>query len=170
MRWFISKRLGFTLIELLVVILIMAILMAICLPLYLRAASDSEKNTCRSNMQTIAHAEQAFKIRSSSHEYVEITGTAGTGGAPATYTFTGAESGDTITDFEGTTADLLRMPICPKKGVYSVEVAPVGGMTYQNVRGNSADVPAGGLLISCSYQLGVTGTEHGYFAPGVDAE
>ena len=54
------KRSGFTLIELLVVILILAILMAIALPLYLRAVKDSERQTCRSNMQTIAIACQAY--------------------------------------------------------------------------------------------------------------
>ena len=58
---------GFTLIELLVVILILAILMAIALPLYLRAVRDSEKQTCRSNMQTIANAAQAWKVRSADH-------------------------------------------------------------------------------------------------------
>jgi len=60
---------GFTLIELLVVILILAILMAIALPLYLRAVRDSEKQTCRANMQTIANAAQAWKVRNPSHQW-----------------------------------------------------------------------------------------------------
>ena len=47
-------RRGFTLIELLVVVLILSILMSIALPLYLSAEADSEKKTCRSNLQTIA--------------------------------------------------------------------------------------------------------------------
>jgi type IV pilus assembly protein PilA len=60
---------GFTLIELLVVILILAILMAIALPLYLAAVARSERQTCRTNMQTIANAEQAYKVRSVGHVY-----------------------------------------------------------------------------------------------------
>jgi len=60
---------GFTLIELLVVILILAILMAIALPLYLRAVRDSQRQTCRSNMQTIANAAQAWKVRNPAHTY-----------------------------------------------------------------------------------------------------
>ena len=171
MLWYSRKR-GFTLIELLVVILILAILMAIALPLYLRAVADSEKKTCRTNMQTIANAEQAYKVRSMAHEYVEITGTPGAGGAPATYTFTGVISG-AVTDFEGVTADLTAMPICPKSSLYVYTVA-VGGVSapasYQNLAGGTSDVPDGGLLISCSYELGITGTEHGFFCPGVDAQ
>lgn len=54
---------GFTLIELLVVVLILAILMAVALPLYLSAVADSERKTCRSNMQTIANAEQAYRVK-----------------------------------------------------------------------------------------------------------
>jgi len=65
----LRRRGGFTLIELLVVILILAILMAIALPLYLRAVRDSNRQTCRSNMQTIANALQAFKVRSANHVY-----------------------------------------------------------------------------------------------------
>jgi len=172
MLWFLRKRSGFTLIELLVVILILAILMAIALPLYLRAVADSEKKTCRTNMQTIANAEQAYKVRSTAHEYVEVSGTPGTGGAPPSYTFLGAVSGDTITDFEGVTADLTRMPICPKGSayVYTVTVAPIGGSSYTDINGVSQDVPEGGLMISCSYELGTLGTEHGYFAPGIDSQ
>lgn len=63
------RRRGFTMIELLVVILILAILMAVALPLYLRAVRDSQRQTCRSNMQTIANACQAYKVRSASHAY-----------------------------------------------------------------------------------------------------
>jgi len=65
----LRKRMGFTLIELLVVILILAILMAIALPLYLRAVRNSNRQTCRSNMQTIGNAAQAYRIRSAGHSY-----------------------------------------------------------------------------------------------------
>jgi len=54
---------GFTLVELLVVILIVAILMAVAMPLYLDAVTRSKRTACRSNMQTIATAEQAYRAR-----------------------------------------------------------------------------------------------------------
>jgi prepilin-type N-terminal cleavage/methylation domain-containing protein len=73
----LRKRSGFTLIELLVVILILAILMAIALPLYLRAVRDSERQTCRSNMQTIAVACQAYKVRNPVHLYPGDPGSGG---------------------------------------------------------------------------------------------
>ncbi|MCS6776706.1 MAG: prepilin-type N-terminal cleavage/methylation domain-containing protein [Chloroherpetonaceae bacterium] len=56
-------RRGFTLVELLVVVLILAILMAVALPLYLGAIASSEKATARANMQTIANANQSFKLQ-----------------------------------------------------------------------------------------------------------
>jgi len=58
-----SNRRGFTLIELLVVVLILSILMAVALPLYLSAVADSQKKTCRANMQTIANAALAARVR-----------------------------------------------------------------------------------------------------------
>jgi type IV pilus assembly protein PilA len=60
-------RIGFTLVELLVVVLILAILMAVALPLYLGAVSNSELTTARANMQTIANANQSFRIRTGSY-------------------------------------------------------------------------------------------------------
>jgi type IV pilus assembly protein PilA len=63
------KRKGFTLIELLIVILILAVLMAVALPLYLGAVADSEKKTARANMQTIANALQAAKVKDTNHAY-----------------------------------------------------------------------------------------------------
>src|SRR5256884_6119753 len=66
------NRKGFTLIELLIVILVLAILMAVALPLYLSAVSDSQLKTCRSNMQTIANAEQAYKTSNSTHSYTTV--------------------------------------------------------------------------------------------------
>ena len=58
----LKKKSGFTLIELLVVVLILAILMAVALPLYLSAVADSQRKTCRANLQTIANAEQAAYV------------------------------------------------------------------------------------------------------------
>lgn len=59
-------RRGFTLVELLVVVLILAILMAVALPLYLGAIASSERGAARANMQTIANANQSFKLQSGS--------------------------------------------------------------------------------------------------------
>ena len=99
---YLRKQAGFTLIELLVVILILAILMAIALPLYLRAVRDSERQTCRSNMQTIAVACQAYKVRNPAHLYPGATGT------------TGPEVLD-LTLLVGATDDfdLQALPVCP---------------------------------------------------------
>ena len=57
------KKRGWTLIELLVVVLILAVLCAVAIPLYLRSVSDSEENTCKTNMASIASAEQAQRVR-----------------------------------------------------------------------------------------------------------
>ena len=59
-------RRGFTLVELLVVVLILAILMAVALPLYLGAIASSEKGAARANMQTIANANQSYKLQTTS--------------------------------------------------------------------------------------------------------
>ena len=60
---------AFTLIELLVVVLILAILMAIAMPLYIGAIKDSERKTCRANMQTIATAVVAAKVKLRALDY-----------------------------------------------------------------------------------------------------
>jgi len=63
MKKMIRRARGFTLIELLVVVLILAILMAVALPMYLSAVADSERKTCRANMQTIANAVRAWQVK-----------------------------------------------------------------------------------------------------------
>src|SRR5687767_14603410 len=99
-----NKR-GFTLIELLVTVLILAILMAIALPLYLSAIADSERKTCRANLQTIANAEMAYRVR---------TRTAFT---------------SSILDL---VPDLAAVPKCPNAGTYSVDVGnPAGSYTVE---------------------------------------
>src|SRR5712691_1355051 len=91
-------RRGFTLIELLVVVLILSILMAVSIPLYLSAVADSQKKTCRANMQTIANAIQAARIKGNTADYA---------------TFVGAVT--TVLE-----PDLQSVPICPKAGAYTV--------------------------------------------------
>src|SRR4029079_16128491 len=88
------KRHAFTLIELLIVILVLAILMAVALPLYLAAVSDSQVKTCRSNMQTIANAEAAWKTQDTSHLYT--------------------------TTLSNLNSNLGATPVCPSAGTYSV--------------------------------------------------
>lgn len=100
MRKLISRKRGFTLIELLVVVLILAILMAVALPLYLSAVQDSEKKTCRANLQTIANAVQAYRVKNRMSDY------------------TGIVMGDLA-------GDLGNTPICPSAGTYSL--AGAGG-------------------------------------------
>ena len=98
----LNKKSGFTLIELLVVVLILAILMAVALPLYLSAVADSQKKTCRANMQTIANAVQARYVL-----------------------FAGASTYTTITGAGINTAnlpDLQAAPICPLAGTYTMDV------------------------------------------------
>ncbi|RYG39733.1 prepilin-type N-terminal cleavage/methylation domain-containing protein [bacterium] len=62
-------RRGFTLVELLVVVLILAILMAVALPLYVSSVNDASKKTCRANMQSIANAAQAWKVRTRAADF-----------------------------------------------------------------------------------------------------
>jgi type IV pilus assembly protein PilA len=105
------NRKGFTLIELLVVVLILAILMAVALPLYLSAVADSQKKTCRANMQTIANAVQAARVKLGSPDFQAFV----TAGA-----ITPGSSGNV--------PDLAALPICPNGGLYSI-VAGTGGVT-----------------------------------------
>src|SRR5947209_19633632 len=94
-----SNRRGFTLIELLVVVLILAILMSVALPLYLSAVGDAQKKTCRANLQTIANAVQAAKIKAISANYATII-----------------TDGVTIANLP----DLQAVPICPPGGAYTL--------------------------------------------------
>ena len=95
---------GFTLIELLVVVLILAILMSVALPLYLSAVGDSQKKTCRSNLQTISTAVQASRTRSLLTDYTTLMGAVST-------------------DKE---LDLVNAPKCPNGGTYTVIVGSSG--------------------------------------------
>ena len=101
MKKIIGRKRGFTLIELLVVVLILAILMAVALPLYLSAVADSETKTCRSNLQTIANAVQAYRVKNRLADY------------------------STITSPTIVIADLQAVPKCPTGGTYSI--AGAGG-------------------------------------------
>src|SRR5579864_9540127 len=92
------NRKGFTLIELLVVVLILAILMAVALPLYLSAVADSQLKTCRANLQTIANAVQAARVKGVLADYSSFTGAVSVAKEP----------------------DLQAVPVCPTSGTYSI--------------------------------------------------
>jgi len=144
---------GFTLIELLVVILILAILMAIALPLYLRAVRDSEKQTCRSNMQTIANAEQAHRVRVSDH----------------TYTTDLSTSADATT-LCGSAKDLQQCPRCP------TTTQAVGVADYAVVQNDDGSITitcissAGDATAEPSATHNVNGTATPGFTPGIDSQ
>ena len=104
-----SKRGAFTLIELLVVVLILAILTAVALPLYLSSVKDSEKKTCQTNMQTIANAVQAYKVRTRAAAYPTISDVS-----------TQVGSGNQL-------EDLNFAPKCPENDTNTYSVAPVNG-------------------------------------------
>jgi len=94
-----QKRRGFTLIELLVVVLILSILMAVALPLYLSAVADSQRKVCRANMQTIANAVQASRVRTNAANYGTLI-----------------TAGVTVANLP----DLNAVPICPSAGNYTL--------------------------------------------------
>ena len=130
MKNFINRRgnkRGFTLIELLVVVLILAILMAVALPLYLSAVADSEKKTCRANMQTIANAVQAARVKTRSATY--FAGVVDTAAAT------------------GTLADLQSVPKCPTAiaNTYTVSATPAP-FTITCTDANHSDAASAGAL------------------------
>jgi prepilin-type N-terminal cleavage/methylation domain-containing protein len=119
------KARGFTLIELLVVVLILAILMAVALPAYLGAVADSEKKTCRANLQTIANAVQAHKVRLRAPSYT--------------------------TNFSDLTADLGSTPQCPSGGNYTIKVSG----TVKDENGTTdLTIPNGGFGVECDKHFG----------------
>ena len=109
---------GFTLIELLVVMLILSILMAIGLPLYLHAVSDANKRVCRTNMQTIANAVQAKRVRDRANDY-------------------SLEVGQPIDSNHE--PDLQAVPRCADGGQYSVETGSTGDNKSYKIRCSIAD-------------------------------
>jgi len=113
---------AFTIVELLVVILILSVLMVIVLPIYLGTIGDAELRTCRANMQTIANAEQAYKLWSPQHEYTE--------------------------DLQEIYVNTGDRPTCPVNGgdAYSVEISD--GSAVSN---SGKSVPSGGLVIKCNH-------------------
>ena len=103
-----NRKAGYTLVEVLIVILVMSVLMAAALPLYLSSVAYSQEKTCRSNMQTIALAEAAFRTADSAHAYTtnlpDLDGYLGsTPKCPSGGTFTAAVSTGSATAGNGQT-------------------------------------------------------------------
>ena len=82
--------------------------MAVALPLYLGAVKDSAVKACRANMQTIANAEMAYKVRNPTH----------------TFTTDLSSSGTLVSD-----GNLTAIPTCPNGGTYSVVINGDGTIT-----------------------------------------
>ena len=105
---------AFTLVEILVMTLIMAVGMAISVPLFVSAMKDAQSKQCRANMQSIANAEEQYKIKAAPHAYTT-----------------------SLTNLVG---DFPVVPVCPNGGTYSVVISdgtatsqsgqtvPVGGL------------------------------------------
>lgn len=117
------KRCGFTLIELLVVLLILAILMAVAMPLYLTAVLDTQKKTCRANMQTIANAAVSARIRMGAKDFTTILAT--------NRNAIDIRSADALI---GALVDLNAVPVCPNKGTYVIRRGNTGDNTTFKVR------------------------------------
>ena len=110
------KRRGFTLIELLVVVLILAVLMAVSVPMYLSAVADSQVKTCRSNMQTIANAVEAARVKNNAVNY-------------------SAFIGSVTTTLE---SDLQSIPVCPLSGGYTISNGSSGSPSTFKVQCSAA--------------------------------
>lgn len=137
---------GFTLVELLVVVLILAILMAVALPLYLGAISSSEKATARANMQTIANANQAYRLKNGAFATDISTLYSSGGDLPATG-ISGPSSGGTPRTY-----NLKTSGTCDAQG-----------------NGGSDTIPSGSFAVISEVPAGTEHTDDGCFIPGVSA-
>lgn len=116
------RRRGFTLVELLVVVLILATLMAVALPLYLSSVADSATKTCRANLQSIANAATAWKVKNRANDFTGIT-------------------------LSALTPDLGATPQCPSGGTYSLSLTG----SVNDYANNPQTIPTGGIGVLCSF-------------------
>lgn len=122
----IRNRRAFTLIELLVVVLILAILMAVALPLYVSSVNDASNKTCRANMQSIANAAQAWKVKGRKADFTTLT----------------------MDDLKADLGDNL--PLTPQGKSYGLVFTGSLSDTY----GGTATVPTGGIGITSDSECG----------------
>ena len=88
---------GFTLVESLMMVLIMAVGMAVAIPLFVSAMKDSQMKQCRANMQSIANAEEQYKIKTVPHVYT--------------------------TSLSNLIGDFPVIPVCPNGGAYTAAIS-----------------------------------------------
>jgi type IV pilus assembly protein PilA len=113
--------------------LIVSILMAIAVPLYLTAVADAEVKTARANMQTIADAVQAYKVRFQIYtaSFQDLSGDLGNSTGPVgpgTRTYSINLNGSGCTDDEGTlepgTPAFTVTDNVPGDGVFCLGISP----------------------------------------------
>src|SRR5580658_5332716 len=110
--------------------------MAVALPLYLSAVADSQRKTCRANMQTIANAAVAARVKSDELDFSGIIAANSTG-----IIITGTDS----------LGDLNAVPVCPSAGTYTLAVGNGGVTTFMVV---CSFAPSGGIAHG-TFQPGV---------------
>jgi len=90
--------------------------------IYLKEAAESEKKTCRANMQSIGNAAQAWKVKNSAADYSTVT-------------------------MSALIPDLGAVPICPNGGDYRIVVTG----KVKDAQGFETSIPSGSLGITCNH-------------------
>jgi type IV pilus assembly protein PilA len=96
--------------------------MAVALPLYLSSVADSATKTCRANMQSIANAGQAWKVKNRANDFTGLT-------------------------LSALTPDLGAVPSCPSGGTYAIQLSG----TVNDYTNTAQTIPTGSLGITCSF-------------------